>query len=471
MTEESEDSKDKDEYNKVISNLCESIKNGELIVFLGAGISKNSGLPLAHDLETHILKNFGLPIEDINRIIESNFPFEAFIGNILRNTDISPILKIFEKGQPNINHIFIARLAKAGMIKTIVTTNFDLLLENALINEGLKENENFPIFFTDEHYANVNYENINDKLTIFKIHGSIIEDNSIRTILNELAQCRGSDYFNKLLKFIYSEGKHHKVLILGYSCSDEFDISPIINKITEEWKNVIIVNHISDIIYKIESIKDKGKKNPFRLFPGIRVYTNSDDFVKNLWSALEEHLGVYRFFLNPDLWRSEIDIWTEEQKKNNIHYQIVGDVFSSISLWEKSIEYYEKALGGAEINEHNNDIFSKLGIAYFGSGEFEKSAIYHEKTLKFILQYRRPDLECVGYFNLGGIYLGLGDFKKAIDYCEKAHDLSLISGNKGLKSGINTNLGIANFVLGNSKTAIKYFERDLEISRHRKDLG
>lgn len=471
MNNESDVLKGKNESTSVISELCDSIKKGELVVFFGAGISKNSGLPLAQDLETHILKNFGVPIEDINQIIESNFPFEAFIGDILVNTDISPILNIFEKGEPNINHILIARLAKIGLLKVIVTTNFDTLLEKALKYEGLNENEDFMVFYTDEHFAQVNYNDIHNKISIFKIHGSIIEENSIRTILNEVARCRRSEHFQNLLKFIYSKGGHHKVLMLGYSCSDEFDISPIIREIPKDWKKVIVVDHASDFQYLIENIKVKATKNPFKKFPGIRVYVNTNEFVKNLWEFIGEDLGKYEFLIAADLWRDVIETWVEEQKKERSHFRIVGDIFSSISDWKKSGEYYEKVIGEADIDENNNDIFSKIGIAYFGSGDFEKSVIYDEKILKFIQKYRLPDLECKCYLNLGGPYLGLGDFKKAVDYFEKAHDLSLLLRNKDLESGINTNLGIANFLLGNPKTAIRYFQRDIDILQKRGDVG
>jgi len=125
-------------------------KEKEFAVFCGAGISKNSGLPLANELKQYILGKMSIDKEDIEEIMASNLPFEAFMETISENTDISKILEIFEKGEPNTNHILIARLAKNGYLKTIFTTNFDLLIEKALEKEGQKRDKDFEVYSDEE---------------------------------------------------------------------------------------------------------------------------------------------------------------------------------------------------------------------------------------------------------------------------------------------------------------------------------
>ncbi len=39
---------------------------------------------------------------------------------------------LLDKGEPNANHIGMAKLAKAGKLKAILTTNFDIFIERAL---------------------------------------------------------------------------------------------------------------------------------------------------------------------------------------------------------------------------------------------------------------------------------------------------------------------------------------------------
>lgn len=44
---------------------------------------------------------------------------------------------LLDKGEPNANHVGMAKLAKKGKLKAILTTNFDIFLERALQQEGV----------------------------------------------------------------------------------------------------------------------------------------------------------------------------------------------------------------------------------------------------------------------------------------------------------------------------------------------
>ncbi len=93
---------------------------------------------------------------------------------ISENTDISKILDIYKFGEPNTNHILIAKLAKKGHLKTIFTTNFDLLIEKALENEGLKRDKDFEVYSDEEQFSRIDFDDIGNKpIRVFKIHGSI----------------------------------------------------------------------------------------------------------------------------------------------------------------------------------------------------------------------------------------------------------------------------------------------------------
>ena len=134
-------------------------KEGEFAIFCGAGISRNSGLPLANDLKQSILGKLPIDKKDIDEVMNSNLPFEAFMEILSENTNISKIIDIFKRGEPNTNHIMIARFCKKGYLRTIFTTNFDLLIENALEKEGLRENVDFKRYFNEEHFSEIDYNN------------------------------------------------------------------------------------------------------------------------------------------------------------------------------------------------------------------------------------------------------------------------------------------------------------------------
>ena len=200
-------------------------KEKELAVFCGAGISFNSGMPLVNDLKQYILEKLNANDEDIKEIIDSNLPFEGFMEIFSENFGISKILDIFKDGEPNTNHLLIAKLAKRGYLKTIFTTNFDLLIEKALEKEGLERGKDFNTYCNEEQFSEANYDNL-DKICIFKIHGSVDHENSIRTTLKMVARKTLSNKRMNAIRYLFSTGNHEKVLIFGYSCSDEFDITP-----------------------------------------------------------------------------------------------------------------------------------------------------------------------------------------------------------------------------------------------------
>lgn len=325
----------------------ESFGFGDVAVFCGAGISKNSGLPLANELKQYILEKLPIDKKDIEEIMASNLPFEAFMENISENIDISKILEIFEKGEPNTNHILIAKLAKRGYIKMIYTTNFDLLIEKALEKEELTRNIDFEVYHEEEQFSRINFENVEpDKIRIFKIHGSVANIDSLRTTMKLVASKTLSDKRFNTIRYLFSTGIHKKVLILGYSCSDELDITPQIQSVDGKQKEIIFIDHNSDM-EKIEDIKIKDVKNPFKKFNGTRIISKTDNFIKKLWDSYKEMIGVYESIEFEPQWKVHIDNWVKDLEENEglfIAYFIIGLLFQNISNLNKSIEYYEKSL-------------------------------------------------------------------------------------------------------------------------------
>ena len=260
----------------------------DFAIFCGAGISKNSGLPLANELKQYILEKLFIDKKDRDEVMASNLPFEAFMETLSENSDILKILHIFEKGEPNTNHVLIARMAKNGYLKTILTTNFDLLIEKALEKEGLKRNKDFEVYYDEGQFSGIDFEDIEDKvIRIFKIHGSVDNQDSIRTTMKAVASGTLSDRRMNVVRYLFSSGKHKKVLSLGYSCSDEFDITPQIQSIEENQKEIFFVEHCKEG-KEIEDIRIKEEKNPFKIFPGKRIKCNTDDFIRDLWDSLKK---------------------------------------------------------------------------------------------------------------------------------------------------------------------------------------
>ena len=213
----------------ILLELKESITVKQTVVFCGAGISRHSGLPLANELVRYVLEMLNVLKEQTETIINSNLPFEAFIETLREASDIDRILDIFHLGIPNTNHILLAKLAKAKYLKTICTTNFDQLIERALQSEGLVKGEDFQVFYKEDDFSHIDWDD--DKIHLIKIHGSVEDKDNMAVTLQQVAKQELSAQRMRVIEHIFSKGADQNVLVLGYSCSDVFDISPQIKAI------------------------------------------------------------------------------------------------------------------------------------------------------------------------------------------------------------------------------------------------
>jgi len=467
-----------------ISKISKSIKEREVAVFCGAGISWNSGLPLANELKQYILEKLPIDKKNIKKVMSSNFPFEAFIEHIsgedivssLMPIDISNLLNIYKDGNPNTNHILIARLAKSGYCKAIFTTNFDLLIEKALEKEKLKRHTDFEVYYDEKQISD--FKKIGDEIIrIFKIHGSVDNINSIRTTMKDVASKTLSDKRREVIRYLFSTGKHRKVLILGYSCSDVFDITPQIQSIEKNRKEIIYLQH-SDEGYIEEDIKIKNYKNPFKKFPGKRIKCNTDEFVKHLWNSLKDKenidIGEYISPTKPTLeWKKYVDDWDRVLEENkSIKYYITASVFHGISSFNESIKYYNKTL---EIIKDRKDklearCWGGLGYCHYMLGYPKKAIDEYKYTLKIARDIRDKEGEARVYLGLGYAYYDLGDYNNAIKYYNMALEAVRDRNDYVTIARCYAGLGYTYYRLGHQDQdkATQYFDKGLKISR---DIG
>jgi tetratricopeptide (TPR) repeat protein len=396
-----------------ITSIIDSFKQGKLGIFCGAGISKNSGLPLANELKQYILEKLTADNNVINKIMMSALPFEEFMEIIATNSNAWNILRLFAQGEPNTNHIVLARLAKLGIVSTITTTNFDLLIEKALDNEGLIRNKHYRVFANEDDFGKLGVCG-QELISVIKLHGSIDDLKSIRTTLALVAGKTLSDKRMNAIKYTFSTSTDHNVLVLGYSCSDEFDITPHIRAIDGEKKEIIFISHTKNE-QTIEEIRSIQYKNPYKAFPGFRIKTNTDNFVKILWTSFP-NIGEYFQKKGFIKWRTLIDDWASTSKQDALYRPfIVGFCLRSISDFKGAIEYYRKTLDLAkEIGDKSAQARScgNIGNSYLRLGQTADAEFYLNECLKYAVETGDSDLEASCWGNLNSVYKIYKDPKK-----------------------------------------------------------
>ncbi len=98
--------------------------------------------------------------------------------------------------------------------------------------------------------------------------------------------------------------------------------------------------------------------------------------------------------------------------ENSDTFEFMGEAYSILGNFEKSIEYYEKAL-----NNNNSDrLYLKIAEDCFNFGEYNKSAVYYNELLK---RTNDESLKKKGLFQLGKLYYDIENFKMAEETFQK----------------------------------------------------
>lgn len=491
---------------KSILELSEKIKQQETAIFCGAGISFNSGLPLAADLILYVLDVMKVSNSDAIKILSSNLPFEWFIQTLKDEENVDRILDIFSKGEPNTNHKFIAGLIQKGFVKTILTTNFDTLVEKALIDLGLIDNVDFQVYSTETQFGNIDWEN--GTVKIIKIHGCITNKSEMAITLELVAKGTNIQNKNNVISSFFSKSINPNVLILGYSCSDIFDISPQIKALETDRSQISFVEHvIPDSEFIIEDITDKKIKNPFVKYDGHRLYMSVDVFIKNLWNLLID--DNYDYIKSKINWQENIDIWLKDASeysegiKNHISARImydIGEFETAIRIWEEGLMiaqnecnqiFFYSQLGniGMALNaigkytealkclENSVDNCKKignmqgavsqlqaLGNIYRNLGEFDNAIrVFNEAVLAS--RNLEPDSLCSTLGNLATVYNHINDYEKAIEILDQGYAIAISTGNKQSEGSMLTSYGIAYFQKGEYDKAVEFVKKSILVTK------
>ena len=457
-----------------MQEIKEKLLNGELALFCGAGISKNSGLPLADELKRSILKELLISESEVDEIVHVRFPFEAFVQSVFdqqiisdESTHVKQILDLFSRGEPNSNHTCIARLAKAGYVKIIATTNFDLLFERAFEKEGLVDGVDFQRYYTEDDFSSIDFHKISQRPILLKLHGSIDHPDSVRATLDAVFKKQPGDKRFNIVKYLFSTGNHEAVLILGYSCSDVFDIVPQIQRIEGDRKQIFYVEHSRnrsvDLCRHISEIRNR---NLFRRFTGKWIECDTDLFIKGIWKLLEQSIGVYEPVKSDFKWTTCAEGWLGEaefdvRKKSFIAGRILG----RIGLLDKALNYCERARALA-LTAHDLEalmptshemgtIYQRMYEKKGGLANLNKAVRYYKEALETarIIKAEFGVAECA--HSLGIIYTWLARFRPAIDCISYAY---YIYADQKYQVGIADSL---------SALGVAYYQRALTGKPHR----
>jgi hypothetical protein len=304
------------ESKQVIRN---AINNNKLVIFVGAGVSKNSGYPLWHE----IIDRFSSGLFEETRGTDY-LKIPQFYYNVRGSKEYYDLLHNLMdiKREPNEIHEALLELSP----KHIITTNYDNLIESAANAKG----DFFSVVSKDEDLP----YSVNDK-KIIKMHGDL---NNKNVVLKEDDYLSYENNFKLISNFIRSLISTHVILFVGYSLNDQ-NLNLLFQSIKDELKHnfqpayflsldkfnyldydyykhkgvhIINFDQIQDKCPQINSTKLSQKGNELLTFvkffsededSNLNCINNPKNIIKSLLNRIQ-HLDVLNKILQRDLDKS-----------------------------------------------------------------------------------------------------------------------------------------------------------------------
>lgn len=397
---------------KLIKNgFKDLIENKRLTFLIGAGcsIDKPSSLPSGEEMMDAIIEfscheAFKDDIDILVKKKELRFEQLVEIFMDLIDNDLQCVKYFSKCSDPNSIHFFLAKMIQKGHF--VMTTNFDSLIEHALIKIGIPKDQILPIITKEEFEAYKNPYELYEKslFPVYKIHGSpldIIKNTSWKELRKSLIVTTRSlsenkrgvnifelepfkqEAFNSLLK-------NRTLVVMGYSGNDDFDIIP----------SLLSIKDINEIIWISHS--DNTKPNVYV----VDLKNNTDQLEKE----------------------DKIIYGLKQTKKEDNIFKIEGltkNILSQINLYEE-IEYSsEFSLNPSDwINNHvrHPTKIEKIQMCYkiFELNNLEKSFECTEKLIDIAIEEGEPYWQSVGFFNKANIYRIQGNMTEALIYYDKS---------------------------------------------------
>lgn len=265
--------------NKIPISLINDFKNNNVVLFAGAGLSMNAGLPswsiLLDSLNKSLLSHDDESEEfyaNCDQLQKAQFLYD----NLDKITVINEIRDIFDRIEVN-NNIYENIITLP--LKGIITSNWDSLIEESFS----RNNQATTKIWKDDQISSI----VLGSKTILKIHGTIEDAKSI--VFSE------DDYYdsfnnNPVLKqYISTIISTSTVLMIGYSYSD-FDFKLIYNFISSQ------VGNTSRKIYILVLNSSKYQSNYYKnrgLIP-IEYNGNSyDNAIKSFFKQLNSAVSIW----------------------------------------------------------------------------------------------------------------------------------------------------------------------------------
>ena len=478
---------------------------------VGAGISMDAptNMPSARQIVKTLLE-YCSPSEEVKTLLELNLlRYELVVEKIQQifDEDLKFMDYIELVTAPNLNHIFLANLILRGHY--VITTNFDYLIEHALIKllPEVKHTNIYPIITKDDYLSFQDPIRLieTDKYPIYKIHGSkrnIITGESTQesliTTISALGRDREEGVTFAIEPFkkpaVYKLMKDHTLIIMGYSGNDDFDIGPMLKELPFLARLIWIEHSLDEDIkinkiHKTTNLSDMGNlSHATRLLAEI---SNSSDFDVYLIKAHTQNFiknKIWKLLL-PNISSNALDL-SKTEKIIPGFQEWIKPLYNDLPLIEKyrlacQLYYFLKETDstircsetGKNLADKTGDLLIKshflnfLGMINLIKGNYEESLRYYNESLLIDEKFENLAGKTTDLSNIGSVYLTLGKYNDALEKFEEALQICDKLGDLEGKTADLNNIGRIHEIRGQFDLALERYTEALNITERLGDLG
>ncbi|BBM86873.1 tetratricopeptide repeat protein [Candidatus Uabimicrobium amorphum] len=410
----------------------------QAVVFCGAGISLEppAGLPDWNSLRDYTLTAIAKKDKVLRKYLKSllSVPMiaspgkkgmtpEVVASKIAKNCEgYFESFRALEDGEPNTNHRYLAKMAKAGLLKYIVTTNFDAFIEQALQKEGLK----YQVYSSEEQFASFSLEN-DDGVHLLKIHGCIHHPQTITATVEQ--EAKGLTFSKgKVLEQLL---RRYHFIFWGYSGADlKIDIDYLRMVSSKDKALGFVWNFL-----QVEDYKEKINPHVAQL---ARLYENKAHITHGKLPEIFDHLIANADQIERTMYNQQQEKeWTQDKNAKLQQY---------LEKWAKDHVTKEDACYiFADLLKHSGETQSALKCYQYTESLYAKAKNKHRRA--------------VTLNDIALIYDFTGDFTKALNYYRQAEKINRSLGNEGTVAAIANNIGMLYKNQGDYNTALKYYDK------------
>lgn len=257
----------------MIERVYEVIRKEEAVLWIGAGFSRYAGYPMAKELSKILHENLTKQEQkEVNSTDSFDKIAQTYVDQRRTKNSLIDLLTINYANRVPKSTEYHDKLAKIPHLKTIITTNFDTLLENAYNNMA-------DIIVDDSDVTKIN----ENRTAIIKVHGDFKHTNKLVITSEDYSDFIATGLNSSIWSVVLERVLTKHIIFVGYGVEDP-NVIAMINKISN-----ILGDNRKEIYFISPSISSAKKSNleSKRIIP---VLMKGEEFIDGLSQSIENNI-------------------------------------------------------------------------------------------------------------------------------------------------------------------------------------